>query len=109
MGEFGATLMLAGNIPGRTQTMPIAIFPLPRRRYARRASLGDFDYLAVAGHHSAVEQAERAAKACAPAESYASGAGSCGVPAPPRRMNEAASSAALEMQVERRSKISLCK
>ena len=26
MGEFGATLMLAGNIPGRTQTMPIAIF-----------------------------------------------------------------------------------
>ncbi len=26
LGEFGATLMLAGNIPGRTQTMPIAIF-----------------------------------------------------------------------------------
>jgi molybdate transport system permease protein len=26
MGEFGATLMLAGNIPGRTQTMPVAIF-----------------------------------------------------------------------------------
>ena len=26
MGEFGATLMLAGNIPGRTQTMPIAVF-----------------------------------------------------------------------------------
>ena len=26
MGEFGATLMLAGNIPGRTQTMPLAIF-----------------------------------------------------------------------------------
>lgn len=26
MGEFGATMMLAGNIPGRTQTMPIAIF-----------------------------------------------------------------------------------
>ncbi|MGL4912554.1 MAG: molybdate ABC transporter permease subunit [Romboutsia sp.] len=26
MGEFGATLMLAGNIPGKTQTMPIAIF-----------------------------------------------------------------------------------
>ena len=25
LGEFGATLMLAGNIPGRTQTMPIAI------------------------------------------------------------------------------------
>ncbi|AWK52607.1 molybdate ABC transporter permease subunit [Clostridium beijerinckii] len=26
MGEFGATLMIAGNIPGRTQTMPLAIF-----------------------------------------------------------------------------------
>ncbi len=26
MGEFGATLMLAGDIPGRTETMPIAIF-----------------------------------------------------------------------------------
>ncbi len=26
LGEFGATLMLAGDIPGRTQTMPIAIF-----------------------------------------------------------------------------------
>ena len=26
LGEFGATLMLAGNIPGKTQTMPLAIF-----------------------------------------------------------------------------------
>ena len=26
LGEFGATLMIAGNIPGRTQTAPIAIF-----------------------------------------------------------------------------------
>lgn len=26
LGEFGATLMIAGNIPGRTQTIPIAIF-----------------------------------------------------------------------------------
>jgi molybdate transport system permease protein len=25
-GEFGATLMLAGNIPGRTQTLPLAIY-----------------------------------------------------------------------------------
>jgi molybdate transport system permease protein len=28
MGEFGATLMLAGNMPGRTDTMPIAIYSL---------------------------------------------------------------------------------
>ena len=26
LGEFGATLMLAGNIPGKTQTIPTAIF-----------------------------------------------------------------------------------
>lgn len=26
LGEFGATLMLAGNIPGKTQTMSLAIF-----------------------------------------------------------------------------------
>ncbi|MBI5098122.1 MAG: molybdate ABC transporter permease subunit [Nitrospirae bacterium] len=28
MGEFGATLMLAGNIPGKTNTMPLAIYSL---------------------------------------------------------------------------------
>ncbi|HVZ38492.1 MAG TPA: molybdate ABC transporter permease subunit [Candidatus Kapabacteria bacterium] len=26
VGEFGATLMLSGNIPGRTQTIPLAIY-----------------------------------------------------------------------------------
>ena len=26
LGEFGATLMFAGNIPGRTNTMPLEIF-----------------------------------------------------------------------------------
>lgn len=26
LGEFGATLMIAGNIPGRTQTLPTAIY-----------------------------------------------------------------------------------
>jgi molybdate transport system permease protein len=26
LGEFGATLMLAGNIPGRTQTVPLSIY-----------------------------------------------------------------------------------
>jgi len=26
LGEFGATMMVAGNIPGKTQTMPLAIF-----------------------------------------------------------------------------------
>ena len=39
MGEFGATLMLAGNIPGRTQTMPIAIFSAAESGDMRTAAL----------------------------------------------------------------------
>ncbi len=26
LGEFGATITFAGNLPGRTQTMPLAVF-----------------------------------------------------------------------------------
>ena len=26
LGEFGATITFAGNFPGRTQTMPIAVY-----------------------------------------------------------------------------------
>ncbi len=29
LGEFGATLMFAGNIPGKTQTIPTAIYMVP--------------------------------------------------------------------------------
>ncbi len=39
LGEFGATLMLAGNIPGRTQTMPLAIFEAVVSGDDRRAQL----------------------------------------------------------------------
>ena len=39
MGEFGATLMLAGNIPGRTQTMPVAIFSAAESGDMRAAGL----------------------------------------------------------------------
>jgi molybdate transport system permease protein len=28
LGEFGATLMFAGNLAGRTQTLPLAVFQL---------------------------------------------------------------------------------
>jgi len=35
LGEFGATLMIAGNIPGRTQTLPLAIYDaVQNREYA---------------------------------------------------------------------------
>jgi len=31
LGEFGATIMVAGNISGQTQTMPLAVFSLANR------------------------------------------------------------------------------
>jgi molybdate transport system permease protein len=43
VGEFGATLMFAGNIPGRTNTMPIEIFAAYQGGDDRRAGL----YVAV--------------------------------------------------------------
>ena len=39
LGEFGATLMLAGNIPGKTQTMPLAIFEAVISGEDRRAQM----------------------------------------------------------------------
>ena len=32
LGEFGATLMVAGNIPGRTQTLPLALYDAVQNR-----------------------------------------------------------------------------
>ncbi|MCJ2541903.1 molybdate ABC transporter permease subunit [Thermostichus vulcanus] len=40
LGEFGATLMLAGNIPGRTQTLSMAIFFAVQAGDMRGAALG---------------------------------------------------------------------
>jgi molybdate ABC transporter permease protein len=39
LGEFGATLMLAGNIPGQTQTIPMAIYFAVETGDIRQASL----------------------------------------------------------------------
>jgi molybdate transport system permease protein len=39
LGEFGATLMIAGNIPGRTATIPIAIYFAVESDDIRRAML----------------------------------------------------------------------
>jgi molybdate transport system permease protein len=49
MGEFGATLMLAGNIPGRTDTMPIAIYSMASSgEWSRSGSMVAF-FTAVSG------------------------------------------------------------
>jgi len=39
LGEFGATLMIAGNIPGRTQTLPLAIYDAVQNRQYAQANL----------------------------------------------------------------------
>ena len=38
MGEFGATLMVAGNIPGRTQTLAMAIYDAVQANDLARAN-----------------------------------------------------------------------
>ncbi len=43
LGEFGATLMVAGNIPGRTQTLPLALYSAVEGGRSTEARL----YLAV--------------------------------------------------------------
>ncbi len=49
MGEFGATLMLAGNIPGRTDTMPIAIYTAATGGEWDRANVMVLIFTAVSG------------------------------------------------------------
>jgi molybdate transport system permease protein len=39
LGEFGATLMVAGNIPGKTQTLPLAIYDAVELGRTREANL----------------------------------------------------------------------
>lgn len=39
LGEFGATLMIAGSIPGRTQTLPLAIFEAVQNREYHQANV----------------------------------------------------------------------
>ncbi len=48
MGEFGATIMLAGNIPGRTNTMPLTIYTAFASGNYAQANLLVVIYTAVA-------------------------------------------------------------
>ena len=40
LGEFGASIMVGGNIPGQTQTLPLLIYSLAEQRELALASLG---------------------------------------------------------------------
>ncbi len=48
LGDFGATVMVAGNIPGRTQTMPIAVFDAVQAGDQATARMGSLVLAAVA-------------------------------------------------------------
>ncbi len=49
MGEFGATLMMAGNMPGRTDTMPLAIYSAASSGEDSRAALMVAAFTVVSG------------------------------------------------------------
>jgi len=49
MGEFGATLMLAGNIPGRTQTASLAVYDAVQAGNVERALALSLVLTAVTG------------------------------------------------------------
>lgn len=48
LGEFGATVMIAGNIPGRTQTLPIAVYDLVQAGDTTQARNGSLILIAIA-------------------------------------------------------------
>jgi molybdate transport system permease protein len=48
LGEFGATLMVAGNIPGKTDTVPLAIYSLVESGQFARANQVVLIYTALA-------------------------------------------------------------
>ncbi|WP_159790784.1 molybdate ABC transporter permease subunit [Sodalinema gerasimenkoae] len=48
LGEFGATLMVAGSIPGRTQTLPLAIYDAVESRDYDRANIMVMIMVAIA-------------------------------------------------------------
>ena len=61
LGEFGATIMVAGNIPGRTQTLSLAIFSFVQLGRDREAFILVGVTLAIA--FAAVALSERLARA----------------------------------------------
>jgi molybdate transport system permease protein len=64
LGEFGATLMVAGNIPGRTQTLPLAIYDLVQANRMDQANAAVLLMTAVAfGLLFGVNRLERRAQA----------------------------------------------
>lgn len=102
MGEFGATLMLAGNIPGRTQTMPIAIFSAAESGDMRGALLWVGLIVALSLGIIRLLHYERKMRPAYPVDSVGTGS-TQGIVIPPSRLNnELAVPYGLEVNAERR-------
>ncbi len=102
MGEFGATLMVAGNIPGRTQTIPIAIFSAAEGGDMRAALLWVSLIVVLSLAIIRLLHWERKTRKASPFQTAYPLAAS---PAPqaqfPRKADEGAASASLEIRVEK--------
>ena len=66
LGEFGATIMLAGNIPGRTQTMATAIYSAVQAgdrtlafRWAVIIMVISFGVIMLMNHWAALQRRQR--------------------------------------------------
>ena len=106
LGEFGATLMLAGNIPHRTQTMPMAIFSAVESGDTSAAllwvglivafSLGIISLLNWQGRTGKSTRTDAAPVAGLPHASV-----DLEPSVPPLQLEESANSAVLEVQAEK--------
>ncbi|MGO9438527.1 MAG: molybdate ABC transporter permease subunit [Terracidiphilus sp.] len=105
LGEFGATLMLAGNIPGRTQTMPIAIFSAVESGDMRIAfvwvSLIVILSLAIIRLLNLQSRTSRPARSRSAAAVPMAFVGPSGSPAQPACAVKGTPSAALEVHIEK--------
>ena len=102
MGEFGATLMLAGNIPGRTQTMPIAIFSAAEGGDMRAALLWVSLIVVLSLAIIRLLHWERRTRKASPFQTaYPLAASPASQAQFPRKADEAAPSASLEIRVEK--------
>ncbi len=102
MGEFGATLMLAGNIPGRTQTMPIAIFSAAESGDMRGALLWVGLIVVLSLAIIRLLHYERKRKPADPTNAVAAEAAKGIVIPPARPAGEGGNAGGLQVEVERR-------
>lgn len=102
LGEFGATLMLAGNIPGRTQTMPIAIFSAAEGGDMRVAFLWVSLIVVLSLAIIRLLNWQRKTRKLVPNQMTPSMVSAPAPPSlPPRNMDETSPSATLEISVEK--------